>query len=71
MKQPIENRKITAFIPAQMLESAMNDLGLGVTETLKAGLEALQRERAVRKMIALRGKLQFEIDVNELRKDRD
>lgn len=69
-----EMRKITAFVPARLLESAQDATGEGVTETVRRGLEALRRERFYRGMLELRGKVPFEswgADLDELRADRE
>lgn len=66
-----EMRKITAFVPEQLLASAQAFTGAGVTETLKIALEELNRKRFYEGMLALRGKLQFPYDLDELREDRD
>lgn len=64
-------RKITAFVPEQLLAQAQTFTGVGVTETLKIALEELNRKQFYREMQALRGKLKFPYDLDELREDRD
>lgn len=64
-------RKITAILPADLLEAAQNATGAGVTETLRQGLEGLKRQAFGRMMIELRGKLDFSgFDLDELREDK-
>jgi hypothetical protein len=60
-------RRITANIPADLLEAAMQVTGKGMTETLVAGLEILRRTRAYEKAMALRGKIHLSIDLDESR----
>lgn len=64
-------QKITASLPKALLQNAQAITGLGITETIKQGLERLTRAQAYENVRKLRGKLKFSIDLNELRKDRD
>ena len=64
-------RKITAILPAELLEAAQNATGAGVTETLRQGLESLRRQAFGRMMLELRGKVDFGgFDLDELREDK-
>lgn len=67
-------RKITAFVPARLLEIAQDATGEGVTETVRRGLEALKRERFYQGMREMRGKVPFDswgVTLDELREDRE
>ena len=64
-------RKITAFLPEELVADAQAYTGAGVTETLRVGLEALSRRKFYDELQALRGKVKFEDDLDELRKDRE
>ncbi|MGI9170472.1 MAG: hypothetical protein ACR2FH_09910 [Caulobacteraceae bacterium] len=64
-------RKITAFIPADILALAQANAGAGVTETLRAALAAFNRAAWYRKALELEGKVRFEIDPEGLREDRE
>lgn len=66
MAEPI--KKITANLPAKLLERAQATTGLGITETLVAGLEELERSRKRSALRALRGKVRFELDVEKTRR---
>ena len=66
-----EMRKITAFVPTQALAAAQAYTGEGVTETLRIALEKLARQSAYERLRALRGKLTFDISLDELREDRE
>ena len=66
-----EMRKITAFVPAKTLASAQAYTGEGVTETLRIALEKLARQSFYDQLRALRGKVKFDIDLAELREDRE
>lgn len=65
-----EMKKITAHVPADLLESATRSSGLGVTEAVREGLKLLARKQAYEELRKLRGKIHFDIDLKELRKDR-
>jgi hypothetical protein len=64
-------RKITAVIPADLLSAAQANTGEGVAETLKIALERLNHAEWCKQMMALRGKIQLDIDLDELREDRE
>ena len=66
-----EMRKITAFVPAELLASAQAYTGEGVTETLRQGLEKLAHQAFYDRLRALKGKVKFDIDLDELREDRE
>lgn len=64
-------RKITAFLPAELLASAQTYTGEGVTETLRLALEHLAHAAWSRRMLELEGKVRFDIDLEALREDRE
>jgi len=66
-----EMRKITAFVPARILEAAQAHTGAGVTETLRIALEKLAHQQFYQRMRELRGKVKFDISLDELREDRE
>jgi hypothetical protein len=57
-------RRITANLPADLLDEAMRTSGKGITETLVAGLRLVRARRAYDKAMALRGKLHLDIDLD-------
>lgn len=65
-----QTQKITAHVPKSLLKEAQESTGLGITETVKAGLEALARQRAFERLLKMEGKVKLRIDLEELRKDR-
>lgn len=65
-----ETRKITVHVPAALLESAQAETGEGVTETVRKGLELLRRANAYRRMQQMRGKVKFDLTLEEIRSDR-
>lgn len=66
-----DTQKITACLPKELLHDAQAFTGLGITETIKAGLSQLISARAYEEIRKYRGKVNVSIDLNELRKDRD
>ena len=60
-------KKITANIPVELLERAQRATGLGITETLVAGLEELQRTQKRSALRALRGRVKIELDLESTR----
>ena len=65
-----ETQKITAHISKSLLKEAQESTGLGITETVKAGLEVLAKQKAFENLIKMRGKAKLKIDIDDLRKDR-
>ena len=61
-------RKITAHLPAKLLERAPRGTGKGITETLIAALEALEKSQQRSALRGLRGKVRFELDLEETRR---
>lgn len=66
MAEPV--KKITANLPAELLARAQRATGLGITETLVAGLEELERSRKRSALRALRGRVKFELDLDSTRR---
>ena len=66
-----ETQKITANLPAALLKSAMQSTGLGITETLRLGLEEIARKQAYQEFAKLRGKVKFIKTWQELKADRE
>lgn len=61
-------KKVTANLPAKLLERAQDVTGLGITETLIAALEELERSRKRSALRSLKGKVRFELDLSKTRK---
>ena len=61
-------RKITANIPAKLLKKAQDTTGLGITGTLIAGLEELERSHRRSALRSLRGRVKFELDLEKSRR---
>jgi hypothetical protein len=64
-------RKITAFIPTALLETAQSNTGEGVSETLRIALEKLNYAAWCKRMLESEGKVKIEWDLAELREDRE
>lgn len=62
-----KTRRVTANLPEELLEKAMEVTGQGITETLVEGLEQLRRRRFYEKLQQLKGKIHLDIDIDELR----
>jgi hypothetical protein len=62
-----KTRRVTANLPRELLGDAMQVTGKGVTETLVSGLRLVRRTRAYDKAMALRGKVELEIDLDHSR----
>jgi hypothetical protein len=65
-----KTQKVTAHLPIKLLHEAQEVTGKGLTETLKIALEQLSRAHAYEGLRKMRGKIDFSIDVDELRKDK-
>lgn len=65
-----ELQKITAYVPRDLLHTAQEITGLGITETLRYGLGKVLREENYRKLGRLYGKYKSDMDLKELREDR-
>lgn len=61
-------RKITVNVPARVLENAVKVTGKGVTLTVIEGLEELDRRAKRSALRALRGKVKFELDLEDTRR---
>jgi ATP-dependent DNA ligase len=58
-----EVRRVTANLPSDLLDAAMEASGRGITETLVEGLRLVARTRAYRKALALRGRVKLDVDL--------
>lgn len=60
-------KRISANLPAQLLEETTKITRKGITETLIAGLKLLQRSQAYEKAKPLKGKLHLDLDLDASR----
>ncbi len=63
MNEKRKIRRVTANLPADLLEEACQVSGAGVTETLTQGLSLVKRGAALAKASRLRGRLKLDIDL--------
>ena len=63
----MDAKRVTANLPADLLQAAMAVTGKGITETLVEGLELVRRSGAFKKAMRLQGKIQLDVDLEESR----
>lgn len=63
-------RKVTVQLPAKLLKEAQKATHLGITPTIRQGLELLAAGNAYEELRKMRGKFKFSINLDELREDR-
>ena len=61
-------KKITVQIPADVLDRAMKATGKGITPTVIEGLTEIERRAKRTALGKLRGKVRFELDLEETRR---
>lgn len=66
----IETQKITAHIPIDLLFEAQKATGLGITETVKIGLQRLAHDRAYEQVLKLKGSHKYSLNLEDIRKDK-
>ena len=64
-------KKITAHLPKNLIDRAMKATGEGITPTLRRGLELVASQDVYKKLLKMKGKFELDLDLDELRKDRD
>ncbi|HEX5279513.1 MAG TPA: hypothetical protein VFW28_05515 [Micropepsaceae bacterium] len=64
-------KKITVEVPEDLLASAQDCTGEGVTETVRCALQKLASIRAQQDARKLRGKVKFSMTWQELKHDRE
>ena len=65
------HQKITVHVPVDLLTRARAATGQGVTATVREGLRMLVTRSAYDRLRQLRGKVDFSINLDELREDRE
>lgn len=63
-------QRITANLPEDLLRAAMQVTGRGITETIVTGLRLVRQSRAHERALALKGKLQLDVDLGKSRERR-
>ena len=62
-------RKVTIQIPKELLRSARDSTGKGITATIREGLQLVAAGKVYRALRRWRGKYTFSIDLKKLRED--
>ncbi|MBV9778351.1 MAG: hypothetical protein JOY62_00135 [Acidobacteriaceae bacterium] len=63
-------RKITVEISPDLLDRAQRASGVGITQTVRTGLQLVAASQTYAKLRGLRGKVRFSRSATELRIDR-
>ena len=63
-------RKITVEIPLELLEKAQRASGVGITQTVRSGLQLVAASQAYAELRKLRGKVRFSRTLAEIKTDR-
>jgi hypothetical protein len=63
-------RRATANLPKDLLRTAQEVTGKGITETIIEGLELVRRRRAGQMLKALKGRVTLDIDLDSSRERR-
>jgi hypothetical protein len=63
-------RKITVLVRSELLAKAQKASRAGIRETVRKGLELLAASDAYDRLLNIRGKVKFSVDLHELRSDR-
>ena len=63
-------RKITVEVPSDLLEKAQRASGVGVTQTVRTGLQLVAASGTYARLRRLRGKVRFTRTWAELKADR-
>lgn len=63
-------KKITVMLPEDLLRRALKASGQGLTPTLRKGLELVAAKEAYKRLLALEGKFDLKLDLDEMRRDR-
>jgi hypothetical protein len=63
--------KITVHVRRDLLSRAQKAARAGISETVRKGLELLAASEVYDRLLEMRGKVKFSVDLRELRQDRD
>lgn len=61
---PIRKRKITVLLPADLVKRATQATGLGLTATIRRGLERVSADWAYDHLLKMQGKLKLDLDTD-------
>lgn len=65
-----EMRKITVSLPTKLVDASLRASGKGLTETITDALVQARQRAAARALLAMRGKIDLQIDLAALREDK-
>ena len=63
-------RKITLHVPVALLDKAQQETGSGITETVRQGLRLVAAGDTFRRLRQLRGQVEVDLALDEMREDR-
>jgi post-segregation antitoxin (ccd killing protein) len=63
-------RKITIEVPVELLQKAQQATGVGITQTIRTGLQLVAASQAYDRLRQLRGKVRFSRTLAELKAER-
>jgi hypothetical protein len=63
-------QKITVEVPRDLLKKAREASGVGITQTVRSGLQLLAASRTYERLRRMRGKVRFSLSLKDLREDR-
>jgi hypothetical protein len=66
-----KSKRITANLPAELLEEAQEISQQGITETIILGLQMVRRTRAYEKAAKLKGRLKIDLESLDLEASRE
>lgn len=69
-KHTEEMRKITVNLPAKLLRG-LGENGENLTDTIREALKAYRHRQACQALLALRGKVKFDMTYEEMKEDRE
>jgi hypothetical protein len=64
-------KKVTVHLPKELLSKAQGATGLGITETIRKGLQLIAASSAYEDLRKMRGKVKISINTKRLREDRE
>jgi hypothetical protein len=68
-KSPTQ-KKVTVYLPTELLERALASSEGNITDTIRKGLELMAASRAYDSLRKLRGRISLSLEVKGLREDR-
>ncbi len=66
----MSDRKITVHVPDDLSRKAQKETGEGVTATVRRGLKLVAASSAYERLRRMRGTIHLDIDLDDLRADR-